>query len=339
MHDLSGTQPPWPGEAVKRWQACAAAAAQVADLWRVPYPQGDDMLRARIGERFGLDPMMITITAGVRASALSYGRLAPRILLEHPTFPGVLSVLTGLGAAVELTDWERMLHGSLPADCALWFTSPFRNPDGASLSARDATAIAERVGEGHRVIVNTAYSWFAGTQADHGDPGLPHIEGADLLGTLHKVAGHGARLGWVYSPVFFAQAVPELIGTPPSPVWQRAWGLFLGSPEFAALEGAIVAGAAAASAVFARRMHERRGIPVAAACPPHVLLRLMPGWSEERVVAQLRDRGFLVSPGSPFHAADAVRASFLAVGADGALAFADAVADCGWLACEEQSPP
>ena len=138
MHDLSGTQPPWPGEAVRRWQACAAAAAQAADLWRVPCPQGDDMLRARIGERFGLDPAMITITAGVRASALSYGRLAPRILLERPTFPGVLSVLTGLGAAVELTDWEWMLHGSLPADCALWFTSPFRNPDGASLSARPA---------------------------------------------------------------------------------------------------------------------------------------------------------------------------------------------------------
>ncbi len=328
MLDLTGAQPAWPGEAVERWQDCACAAARDAGLWRVPQPQGDEMLRERIGARFGLDPMMITITAGVRASALSYARLAPRILLERPTFPGVLSVLAGSGAAVELTGWERMLHGPLPGGCALWFTSPFRNPDGASLSAPDAAAIQERIRSGHRVIVNAAYSWFAGAVAPVG--------GADLLGTLHKVAGHGARLGWVCSPAFFAEAVPELLGTPPSPVWQRAWGLFLGTPEFAALERAVAAAAGASGAAFARRMHERGGMPAAGA--PHALLPLAPGWSEERAVARLREDGFLVSPGAPFHAADAVRASFLGVDEEGARAFADAVLDCGCLAREGQGP-
>src|SRR5689334_17545017 len=98
--DFGGTQPRWPARAAARFADCLARASGSADRWRVPAPQGEDLLRERIGERFGLDPAAITITSGVRAAALTYAREHQRIVVERPTFAGVRSVLAGTGTEV-----------------------------------------------------------------------------------------------------------------------------------------------------------------------------------------------------------------------------------------------
>lgn len=313
MIDLGGTQPPWPTRAADRFAACLAHASRGKDLWRVPAPQGEESLRNRLAERFGLDPSEITITSGIRAAALTYSREEKQILVERPTFSGVLYALGGSGAEVQQTDWKTLLHGEIPAESAVWLTSPFRNPDSVTLDAADRAALGERAAAGHRVVVNAAYAWFAGA--------LRPVDGADTLGSFHKIAGHGVRLGWVHSRSYFERAVPELLGTTPSRVWQYAWSLFLGEEEFAMLTASSVSQALDASLAFAEQARKRLGWH----CPegPHLLLRLKPGATEEDAVSQLEAHGYSVAKGSAFGSPEpAIRISFLGVDPEDAAAFA-----------------
>jgi DNA-binding transcriptional MocR family regulator len=323
MIDLGGTQPPWPTRAADRFAACLAHAARSKDLWRVPAPQGEEGLRNRIGERFGLEPADITITSGIRAAALTYSRECKHILVERPTFPGVLHALGHSRAEVQQADWKQLLHGEIPAESAVWLTSPFRNPDGATLSAADHAALEDRAAAGHRVVVNAAYAWFADA--------LQSVNGADTLGSFHKIAGHGVRLGWVHSRSYFERAVPELLGTTPPRVWQCAWSLFLDEEEFAILAASSVTSSRDAGLAFAEQARKRLGWH----CPegPHLLLRLKPGVTEDDAVSRLRAGGYSVAKGSAFGSPEpAIRISFLGVDPEDAATFADSAQTVALLA-------
>jgi DNA-binding transcriptional MocR family regulator len=223
----------------------------------------------------------------------------------------VVHTLRAAGAEVTLHDWADLPDTS--PDTAIWLTSPFRNPDGRSLSDSERATLARLAAAGRRVIVNGAYRWFG----EH--RGVP---GADHLGSLHKIAGHGARLGWVISPDFFDRATAELIGTPPSPVWQRSWGLFLRRGGLDLLIEETAAPALSAAAAF----HERLSVPASGA--PHVLLTLRAGISEESALAYLADRCFRLNPGADFFgAAPAVRASFAGADAPAGRRLGDVVAN------------
>ncbi|GCB47953.1 hypothetical protein [Streptomyces sp. NL15-2K] len=315
MTDLTGTQPPWPDAALRLWQDSVRRASAEASVWRTPAPRGDEGLRAEIGSRFGQRPEQITITAGVRAAALTYARLFPVIHVERPTFPGVLHVLGRAGARVEERTWREL--PAVPPAGAVWVTSPGRNPDGATLDAALREHLARRAAEGGRVVVNGAYLWF--------DPGFRKVPNADFLGSFHKIAGHGCRLGWVCGPSYFEEAVPELLGTTPSPVWQRAWALFAAEGGLDVLVAHTVDNARKAAEAFHAEAASRgaAGEPQAAPSAPHVLLRLAPGVSERRALSLLEARGFTLSPGESFRTgAPALRASFLGASCDEAVRLA-----------------
>ncbi len=321
--DLTGTQPVWPGEARDLWRDCVTAASRKESHWRVPVPQGDELLREQLAQAIGADPARITVTAGVRATALTYARRAADIVVERPSFPGVLHVLAGAGARVSRAGWDELLSGELPGQAVIWVTSPARNPDGRTLSDSEEALLRQRIEAGHRVVVNQAYSWFASCPA-------PRPE-FDTLGTLHKLAGHGARLGWVHSADYFDIAVPELLGSTPPPVWQHAWGLFLQAGGLALLETGCVAPAMAAARAF-REMAERLGWSPQFT-GPHLLLQTAPSIGAGDAVSLLSERGFAVSDAASFESTHpAVRVSFLSATPQAAAAFAEVAVHSGLFA-------
>ncbi|MEW2625550.1 hypothetical protein [Streptomyces sp. NPDC048106] len=336
MIDLSGSPAPWPDEATRLWADRVAQAARQADLWTVPAPRGDEVLREALADQLGLSAEQLTITASLRATALTYARRFGHVVLERPTYPGVLPVLAGAGATVTRASWDELLKGAAggePGDTVLWLTSPGRNPDGRTLTDQDRRRVAELAAEGYRVVVNETYAWFCG------HAGTP--AGADSAGTLHKLRGVGARLGWMAGPGCFEEAFPELLGTPPSPVWQRAWGLFLQGGGLDLLRAGLLAEVDDAKAAFRDRLASAHGIAFPAFDGPNALIPLAPEAAgappesgppateqlEEDALAAFREEGFEVVAARHFDAAQpALRATFFGVGAAEAIRFADAVA-------------
>jgi 2-aminoadipate transaminase len=309
--DLGGTQPAWPAEAVELWAACAAAAARRPELWRVPAPQGDELLRERLSAALDLDAERLTVVGSVRAAAVTYARRHRRVVLERPGWQGLTAALTGSRATLERAGVAELARTRPPAGTVLWLTSPHRNPDGHTLSAPLAGDLSGQVRAGARVVANEAYRWFGAG---------PRVPGADLVGSLHKLGGLGSRIGWVHSAGFFDEAVPELVGSTPSAVWQHAWGRFLAAGGLALLHAAVVAPALAAGAAFDAELGGQ------AVAGPHRLLRLPSGAGEADTVGRLAAAGWSVGPGSAFGAEfPSVRLSFLGVSAEQAAEFAAAV--------------
>ena len=315
--DLGGTQPPWPAEAIDLWSGAAGAAARRIDLWRVPAPRGDDLLREQLAAALDLEPDRLTIVGSVRAAAVSYARRCARIVLERPGWQGLTAALADSGARVERAGTAELARAGGPAGTLLWLTSPHRNPDGHTLDVGLVEALAGQLKSGRRVVLNEAYRWFGAG---------PRVPGADLVGSLHKLGGVGSRIGWVHSADFFERAVPELVGCTPSAVWQHAWGRFLAHGGLHLLHAAVVAPALAAGDAF----DAAAGLVSMAA--PHRLLRLPAGTREAEAVRRLAAEGWSVGPGSAFDAeVPSIRVSFLGVEPEQAVAFAAALDAAGLL--------
>jgi DNA-binding transcriptional MocR family regulator len=318
--DLSGAGPPWPPAARDIWRDCLLRATAAAEGWAALDYRGDPLLRQEIGRRHGVAPEHVTITAGVRAAALTYARREALILLERPGFDGVGYALSGAAGKVEQRSWARLLRAEPPPGAAVWLTSPGRNPDGASLSDADRRRLADRAARGHRIVINAAYGWFT--------PGVPAVAGADRLGSFHKVAGRGARLGWVESDRFFGEALPEIAGTTPPAAWQRAWGLFCAEGGLDLLAGAVVEDTRAALAAFDGELRGRAGAGAPPADGPNRLLPLAAGVEDTAALATLSAHGFALTSGAHFAAPwPALRATFTGVTPEQAAAFARAVCD------------
>jgi DNA-binding transcriptional MocR family regulator len=326
MIDLSGRPPEWPSEAVELWGESVRRATGRGDLWRVPAPRGDDLLREQLGEQLRLDPEHLTITASLRAAVLTYARRYRRFLIERPTYPGVAETAVAAGAEVAFQPWDELFEQRAPATAGtvVWLTAPCRNPDGADLRDPDRAGLARLAGSGRRVVVNGAYAWFSRD--------LRWPPGVDLAGTLHKLCGVGARLGWVYSRTYFDEAYPEMLATTPSRVWQHAWGLFLRDGGAALLRARLVDPSLQAAEAFGTRLRTAHGAALPAFTGTHAILPIATHLDEEAALAALAGRGFRLCPGSPFRcAAPALRVSFTGVGRDEAVRFADALVDSGVL--------
>jgi DNA-binding transcriptional MocR family regulator len=323
--DLMGRQPSWPSAVVKLWSACVAEAAAQPLLWAEPAPQGDDLLRDALGRDLGVEPSRLTITSGTRAAAVTYARTARHLLMERPTFAGARFVLQSGSAQRDHVSWDYLCTARLPASSTIWLTSPGRNPDGATLSAEQAAQLAARVAEGHRVVVNGTYAWWA--------PAAPVPSGADRVGSLSKLAGMGARIGWVDSESFFGAAPPELLGTSPSRVWQRAWALCIERAGLQQLRMACIDPSASAAQAFTEQLR-RAGLPVVAAAGPSRLLALADGWTEERACAHLAGLGCLVAAGRDFFSwAPSIRLNFMTATMEQAVEAAGIVATSGTVDC------
>lgn len=320
--DLSGQQPRWPTPARRLWQRCAAEAAADGELWRRPARGGDERLRVALARRGGQDPAHLTVVDGVRAVALALADVHHRVVLHTPTFLGVRPQF-GSGTTVTFAaDLDVRLE---PGDL-LVLTSPARNPDGDTLDAPARAAAVAHLDAGVRVLVNETYrEWH---------PHAPRVPGAETMSSLHKVAGVGARLGYVESPRFLDDSVPHLAATEPPLVWQRTWALFLERDGLDILTAANVATSAASARAFDAALADTAG-NTAPASGPHRLTPLPAGVDEPEALHRLATNGYLAVGGTHFASpAPALRFCFIGVSTEDAAALPPLLDRLGLIAPE-----
>jgi DNA-binding transcriptional MocR family regulator len=305
--DLTGRWTLWPDAPLRLWRAAMRRALSDVDpTLRAPLT-GDGLLREELAALTGTPAGRITVTAGVRAAAVGLLGREREVVVERPTYLGVPRALAGAGVRVRLAAWEQLAAAGAP----VWLTSPARNPDGRGAGP----ALLSRLAAAGPVYLNSAYDWYA-------EPAEPP-PGVRVVGTLHKLAGPGACLGWVRGELA-EHTVAALSLTAPPQHWQRAWGYFLRAGGLSVLRAAQpdVIAARAAFLVAAGRSATGQG--------PNVLIELpggaVPGWSAY-AVAELALAGVLASPGEAFAAPGQVRCCLLGVPVEQAGRAGSAVAD------------
>lgn len=181
-------------------------------------PNGLDVLRAAVADRFtarGLptDPEQIVITAGVGdATAVVLETLlqpGDRVLVEHPTYPGVLGMVTAGGGRcvpvpVDAADPDALVAAAglaaRQSSPRLAFLMPdFSNPSGARLSAGGRRRLAATLWQ--QGVLTVADEVAAELHLD-GDPEQPYAAGLPdaatvTIGGLSKAVWGGLRIGWL----------------------------------------------------------------------------------------------------------------------------------------------
>lgn len=307
--DLTGVPPSWGSAPAAAWRTALERAAHEITPAQAPDRFGDPLLREQLARRTGLPAEELIITGGVRVAAAALLADARVVVVERPTFADVPRALEARGAVVVRAAWADLPTAVRGAD-AVWVTPVRRNPDGLDLGRDAAARVAAALPEHGRAVWDTAFAWCT-DPGEPGDPGSPPAR-THVVGSLHKLAGPGSRLGWVRLAEPDVARHRALWATAPSPTWQRSWGHLLASGALDVLRDELRGRLREASAAF----RGAAGLPVADRAAPHLLL---PVDDETTAVAALRRRGVLVGPGSAFDApGPSVRVSLLGVTPDGA---------------------
>ncbi|MFJ6384868.1 aminotransferase class I/II-fold pyridoxal phosphate-dependent enzyme [Kitasatospora sp. NPDC092039] len=317
MIDLGGPPRPWPADLVRRFGAAHDRALERADRWSTPPAQGDPELLERLAESFGVPPERTVVTGGVRQFAGSWAGRTRTALVERPGFADIGTVLAG-GAGVSALTWEELPGAArgCPEPATVWVTSPHRNPDGRSLDSAERAVLAELAAEGHQVVVNQVYRWFA--------PPEEPPDGCWGVTSLAKLCGGGSRLGWATWPVGTAPP-PTLRAAGPATTWQRAWAGFLEPSALDSLVRACVEPTLEARRLFTDRLGDLLGWEFTGGGMS--LLLSWRGATEERVLAEFAELELAVGPGPAFDAPPgSVRLAFSGVDAQEAVRAADRVA-------------
>jgi DNA-binding transcriptional MocR family regulator len=288
LADLTGPARLWDDPELTVWRRATVKALMEVDPSLAAPPAGDPLLLDRLAQLLSVQRDRIMVTAGVRASAGPLMRVCDEVIVERPTFLGVVHALRREQLRVGTDPWER-LTATHPVGTGLWFTAPCRNPDGRRADERFLAEIAAAGDKGHRIVCNTAYRWFAAM------PSLPTT--VIQTGTLHKLAGRGARLGWVVADSGDETLARNLAATAPPLHWQRTWGHFLAAGgadlllrRHRQLEAARSAFRSTVGCVDEVMGHEGPNILIPVAMP------------EPAAVAKLAEAGVRTSPGSAFQA-------------------------------------
>ncbi|WP_448642203.1 MocR-like transcription factor YczR [Geodermatophilus sp. URMC 63] len=197
-------------------------------------PSGLPELRAAIADRYtarGLptDPEQVVVTAGTGdATALVVDALlqpGDRVLVEHPTYPGALGLVTAAGGrcvpvAVDAASPDAVVGA---AHLAVRQSSPrmaflmpdFSNPSGARLSAAGRRRLAATLWQqGVLTVVDevTAELWL-----DDDGPLPPYAAGLPdaatvTVGGLSKAVWGGLRIGWLRTDAALAASLGAALG-------------------------------------------------------------------------------------------------------------------------------
>lgn len=308
--DLTGPQASWPARALRLWSEATSDVIHERDAWHPAPLQGDLRLRETLASLLSEDPENILITNGVRASASVIARTAGRVMHERPSFTGTVAVCRSFHPDLELVRWSELAAASraggwLDPDGVVWLTSPCRNPDGVTLSGDDWSWVIGAARKS-RVVVNEIYRWF-GAPSTRPDP-------VWMVGSLSKLAGSGAGLGWIRGQGMAAVAREQHVR--PSLCWQRCWRHLLEAGALDLFVHHTVRPAAAAAEAFATELRRVSGYecaPAAGPWPPFLLLPV-PACTERAFVARLEADGVRVGPGADFLAArPSVRVCFVGV--------------------------
>jgi DNA-binding transcriptional MocR family regulator len=212
-------------------QALSALPSQLADHGYAP--DGLPQLRAAIADRFtarGLptEPDQVVVTAGVGdATAVVLETLlqpGDRVLVEHPTYPGVLGQVAAAGGRCAPVPVDAAEPDSLvrAADLAARQSSPrlafvmpdFSNPTGARLSASGRRRLAATLWQHGVLTVVDEVS----AELHLDDGALPPFAGSlpdaatVTVGGLSKAVWGGLRIGWLRTDAALAAQLDETLG-------------------------------------------------------------------------------------------------------------------------------
>ncbi len=177
------------------------------------YPAGHPALRAAIADRYtrrGIrtGPERILVTAGGQQalSLLAAALLSPgdRVLVEAPTYPGVLETFRELAAVpqalpVGLAGLATAARGRRIA--LAYVISTFHNPTGAVLPASARRTLArEAAAAGIPLIDDEVLSDLAFPGVPTPPPLAAYDDGVISVGSISKSVWGGLRIGWVRAP-------------------------------------------------------------------------------------------------------------------------------------------
>jgi DNA-binding transcriptional MocR family regulator len=287
--DLTG---PWPvpgAECRRLWLAATELAVAEDPAWMTAFPAGDAHLREHLAGLLGTSADRLLLTGGIRAGAAALARVAHRVLFERPTFAGVPPVFTSAGCEVRLAPWEELVAEQRRwSPDLVWVTSPGRNPDGRTAPPELLAELAA----GGRVAVNEVYRWFAAP--------VPLPVDCVVVGSTSKLAGGGARIGWLHRPGPPGEPAPGERATAPAHLLQRTWAHYLAGGGLAALDRSMVQPVGRAAAAY----RAAAGLAAEPGAVPFLVLGAAPGVTEAELVAGFERHGLRVGPGASFHAAD-----------------------------------
>lgn len=287
------------------------------DAWRSPPQAGDEALRVSLGTLLGCAAEDVIVSTGVRAACAVLADAVREAVVESPTFADIPAVLRTHGVRVRLCPWEEMPRLRPGRDRRMWWvTDHGRNPDGACLPAATRAFLADRAAAGELVVRNTVYRWEGPGEA---------IDGAVEVGSLAKVVGGGARLGWIVAPEPHRTFVAWHNVAGPPRAWQRAWATLLG-PEFDRHAALTAHNGRRAVEAYLTRARPIARPTVPAPLGSRMLVALPDHVHEDGAIEALAAVDVRVSPGRSFLSPrPAVRLALTAVPAAAAARAADLV--------------
>jgi DNA-binding transcriptional MocR family regulator len=187
-------------------------------------PYGEELAKGMIEKHWGVPARNLVLTSGARSAVVALASKIHAAAVETPSFLGIGDVLRSFGVHTLNEPWES--HDAMHVDTFI-LTSPFRNPDGATLHARRASALAALYNQVYRDATFSALDISAG-----------RLEDPDLtFGSVGKMLGCGIRLGWLDVSGLPSELHTQLTrALGPSAIVQRAAGDFLNDVGTAAIE-------------------------------------------------------------------------------------------------------
>jgi DNA-binding transcriptional MocR family regulator len=177
------------------------------------YPAGHPVLRAAIADRYtrrGIrtGPERIQVTAGGQQalSLLATALLSPgdRVLVEAPTYPGVLETFRELAAVPRAlpVGLAGLATAARSRRIALAYViSTFHNPTGAVLPASARRTLAREAADaGIPLIDDEVLSDLAFPGVPTPPPLAAYDDGVISVGSISKSVWGGLRIGWVRAP-------------------------------------------------------------------------------------------------------------------------------------------
>ncbi len=288
--DLTGAPSAWPAGLRSDWADSLREALRADDAWHGPRLRGDPALLEVLGNLHDVEPSRIIVTSGVRAAVVALAAYSSVALLERPTFAQIPALFHALGVPVRCASWPDLAALAPRPRQTIWVTSPARNPDGATIDRCLAGQLCDvAVASGGFMVINETYFWYSDWSAPRG---------CTRVGSLSKLVGGGARLGWVIDPPTAAE--PALARLGPATTWQRAWAAFLARTGRDRLTEAFIGPVTDARQAFLAAAGDLAAAHVLPGDGPSVLIPLGRSVSERQAASLLADRGILAGLGRAF---------------------------------------